>query len=427
MVNFGKYLGRKSDEADETDLARDDKAREYLPAPLDPHIASVSLDSFANRPVDGFDVEVLASFGREKITLGFAEDNSNLSKDEKDEEIELELSIYKAEIIFDTFNCKIIERRGPGDTEYFGTDNRTTLKTSTSGEVRRNRGFGAEANFGADSADVGIPGAKGNINGKFDNAKSTSTKTDLKKERIVGSWHFQDLRTIRIDGIREENVAEHLDGMIIDHAKVLRVLPDPGTEGCSVLARIRVREPWIELKNVKIKSDSLDGNDNKFRRGLKDLLTKEGDKAEQHRNWFRLFLKKLIFLNLQSADEKQSATLCTDALILGPASDLLFHPEREPAHSVKIQAETLVRFIKGDSVSRTKIVKEIPLHDRNSKIFEVDHFAERKIVDIIENMKKKNEEILQSFDENSSGIYRYVSLVDRITVRVAEKIVRLFT
>ena len=101
---------------DEPDFIVDYDAK--APSPLDPHVANVWLRATSNRFVDGYDLEVSASFGEEMIPLEGDDFSLSVSFGIKKASIDLQFKHCQPDSIFensgDTYAREDIERTQHG-------------------------------------------------------------------------------------------------------------------------------------------------------------------------------------------------------------------------------------------------------------------------------------------------------------------------
>lgn len=258
-----------------------------IPPPLDPHLASVTLRTGANNPNDFFDLTLSAAFGIEYVRLLSGED-----------EIEVQISIQKAEIKLDAVNCTLHARAESHREGWVGERNERR---------ERNKDLGASAGARVSSDGVKSPsaGAKAAIGKKEEDAE------DLRSTVIP--WRLQSSEVIQLGYLPEFD--RDLAGRIIDEDINVRVTPNDLASSVGVLARVRVRERWIKIIDVKaIKATERFSG---FIRGLAG----NDPKVVKRREYFEKLLAHLVHNNLQDSEETKDATLAASAMVFSPVEE----------------------------------------------------------------------------------------------------------
>jgi len=356
---------------------------------LDRHVASVTVDTRDNFLNDGYDIELSASFGREAIKLiseGF--------------EVEVDISVRKAEIdlsfdrtrytrIFDG-NSKTNAEWRLSETETYqeGADNKIGGK------------FGASINETGPEAELGI-----NANVEFTAAKKR--KTEAHRTRL--NWHFIGKNAIAIGGTRDA-----LEGREVDALKAWRGFPVDTTTPSGVIAKLKVRENWLNFDNPEYKY-----NNNVIGQKVKELIT---SKKEERKKLFDLLLKNLVYRQLPKSEDGREAIIAVDALIVRPGE--------ENAHGVvngqgsgriNLPSQPIIEYLQspeGDEihtlielgVSKEEVISAAG-HDQsdlpNSKFVpqsppEIVFSAFKRILELVRaNREIKREELLAEFGRNT--------------------------
>ncbi|QDY69396.1 hypothetical protein [Qingshengfaniella alkalisoli] len=312
---------------DEPDFIVDYDAK--APSPLDPHIANVWLGATSNRFVDGYDLEVSASFGEQMIPL--EGDDFSLS---------VSLGIKKASIEVQFKNCQldpIFERSG--DT-YARED-----------IDRRQRGWGisTEVEAGASSS-APIPDAKGVAKaGKSYGSESFTTETRRRTRR----WKQMGPQTVEV-----EDAGRVLEGQLVDREKGWFVKPDPTMDFSAVVATLTTRGEWIQFGRVDdIKPSG--GIGKRAARFLKGKKTRDKD-------LFGLLLRTLAARGLQNALSRD-ATLAVSLHVLRKPTTLdelreerpMVVPAGPPLRSIGVDSSVIDTFLQTDSQGRVAVLREV--------------------------------------------------------------------
>jgi hypothetical protein len=248
------------------------------PSPLDPHIANVWLEPKTNRFIEGFDLELSATFGEEYISL----EGSGFS-------LEVQLSVKVASIDLQLRNCRSVLINEAPSVEYLRTD--TQVTTSEKGGALE---LGATVDSGNS---IGSANASGK--GRF----GANTKKELIEEtKTFRKWRFTGPLNLRVDG-----GGKFLNGEEVSNVKGWKITPDPQAEVAVVAAVLSTRSTWIHFGKV-------------------DPASIKGSLAEKVSNWFKgrskrdrelfnLLLGKLAAMGLQNETQKD-AVLAVGLLII---------------------------------------------------------------------------------------------------------------
>jgi hypothetical protein len=262
-----------------------------VPAPLDPHIASVSIRTGANNPSDYFDLMVSATFGTEYVTIKSGDDT-----------FEIKISIKKAEIKFDPLNCDLHVHAPQRSDAWSGTE---TLNSTAS----KAHSVDSEALAMAEHTGSKLKGGlKASTTAKIDLASSQQGNVDLSRD--VLPYRVLDSNTLQV-GYPDK--FEHvLSGKIVDEAVRVRATPSDIGKQVGVLARIRVREHWIEIDDIQGLSVG------QKMRSLFDDLKKGGEAAANRKLMFKKLLAHLVAINLQREEDQRDATFAASAIVFSP-------------------------------------------------------------------------------------------------------------
>lgn len=265
-----------------------------LPAPLDRRIAAVSVWTRTNNPSDGFDLSLSASFGSERIEIK-----------SDDFEMDVELQVKSATVELNFVNCtphplevdavRYSEQWSTASTERSSKSSREGMSGSVQAEVSGAASKGASA--------------KGSLFSKWskEGAAEFASNTEIKRKQQ--DWHL-----LGIDAVKVGRTGLPLDGPIIADLTAWRVKPKGPSSSCAVLARVKVREDWVEFENPRF--SSLRG---RLRSKLNDLLLPD---AKLKRTQFLALIRHLVQVQLQSASEQSEATIAIAGLVLRPESEV---------------------------------------------------------------------------------------------------------
>lgn len=270
----------------------EDKLR--IPPPLDPHIASLSIRTGANNPAEHFDLMVSASFGIETVILNSGQ-----------EKIEVEIAIRKAEIQFDTINCNLL-LSSLGASELWAGHQRSDITKSEKVLRKTNHTIlGGTANLNPKVAGhVGTEGAR--------SAERVVEQAEEVK-RALKPWRLVTPDTIQIGYL--DNFDRRLTGRVIDEDVTVRVQPLNVRNKVGVLGRIRVRERWIDISDVRPVRAS-----EKLRSFLAEISGND-ETQSRTRHLFEKLLAHLVAIELQEEGESRDATLAASAIVYTPRLD----------------------------------------------------------------------------------------------------------
>lgn len=302
-----------------------------IPPPLDPHIASVSLRTGSNNPGDYFDLLLSASFGSEYVTLESGDDT-----------IEVQISIRKAEIKLDGANCSfhLLTDGEVGGDGWKGQDRNTQDSQRTT-----SRGAGVSVDTG-DS----VPASKASVG--FENSLKTSGQSSRDLDRKLLPWRVISNDTVQVGYLDEFTRVLH--GRILDENVSIRATPSSRNNRVGVLARIRVREQWIDIEEIKVISASM-----RVRSFLEGLLS-GSDELEERRRLFSKLLAHLISVKLQDRSDRRNATIAASAMVFSPANGSARGVNLpRPRGAIQIDPTAIERFIQTSVGSEAKLLVEL--------------------------------------------------------------------
>lgn len=250
-----------------------------LPDPLDSNIASVSVWTDANDPTDGYDVLLNASVGTDIIQLV-----SNGAP------IDVQVEIWQAQIDLKFAHCSY--GYGRDHDAFFGQGDRfVDEQTTRTSEAERsvNVDIGTKNGFSASLAQKATVQSQRNsrsLDIRFEHHAATGLR--------FGDWQKK----------------ETLSGQYVPPYRGWRAKHNPNHDVSGVLAALRVKENWLNFKNVST------GGPSRIAQLYNTIVgsTDSSDKIKQ-----RLFpdlLKQLVLLGLQSEDDTGMATLAVSGFIV---------------------------------------------------------------------------------------------------------------
>ncbi len=276
--------------ADEPELVVDREFRS--PRPLDRNISTVTLKTTTNNPTEGYDLQLSATFGKERISLV-----------SDDFEIEVDFSMDKANIELSFHHCEYTEiNEHPRVEEYKRTITEHAGKHSNALAKLAGRLSGGAA---------GVTG-KADLDANVQRTAMSSTTT--KQEIVRYDWH-----RLGGDAITVGPTGSYLQGPIITDFKGWRVTPYDAGRISGVIARVKVREPWINFDNADIVRHP-PGLLDKVKRLMKDHRRKQ---------FFELLLRHLMMqteLRMHQEGTGTDATIASHVLLVRPYSERATSP-----------------------------------------------------------------------------------------------------
>lgn len=275
---------------DEPELIVD---REFKsPRPLDRNISTVTLKTPTNNPTEGYDLQLSATFGKERISL--------ISDDF---EIEVDLSMEKANIELSFHHCEYTEiNEHPRVEEYKRTITEHAGKHSNALAKLAGR----------------LSASAAGVTGRADldaNIQRTAMSSLTSKQEIVRyDWH-----RLGGDAITVGPTGSHLQGPMITDFKGWRVTPYDAGQISGVVARVKVREQWIKFENADIVRHPA-GLIEKVKRLMNDHRRKQ---------FFELLLRHLMMkteLRLHQEGNGTDATIASHVLLVRPFSERAMSP-----------------------------------------------------------------------------------------------------
>lgn len=302
------------------------------PAPLDPHVANVWLRTRSNRFVDGYELEISASFGEELIPL-----------EGDDFSVSVLFSLKKVSIDLQFKHCQPVPIFDAGEA----------YKKEEVTRKSNRRGVGLNADVDA-STETPTPSAsgKGSIQAEYRH-ESTSTETLTRTKR----WKPVGPTTIEV-----EDGGSKLNGPLVDGVRGWLVKPDATKDYSGVVASLTTRPEWIEFG--KIDEDTSGGGvGKKLRQWMRGR--KPRDKA-----LFDLLLRTLAAKGLQTALNRD-ATLAMHLQVLRkpPSEDALtverpmVIPAGPAVRSIGVDSSVIDVFLSTDSSGRVELLGKMGVPD----------------------------------------------------------------
>ena len=260
------------------------------PRPLDRNISTVSLKTPTNNVTEGYDLQLSATFGKERITLVSEEF-----------EIEVDFSMNKANIELSFHNCDFaeinenprVEEYHRTITEHAGTHRNTLAKL-------------------ASRLSVGPAGAAGKAEAEANMKASTVNSNTMKQEIVRHDWSRLGPDAITVGG-----TGNYLQGPMITDFKGWRITPRDTNSVSGVVARVKVREPWINFDKPQIL---------KHPPGLFDKV-KMLMADHRRKQYFALLLRHLMMnTELREHQNGIDATIASHVLLVRPHNPQAMSP-----------------------------------------------------------------------------------------------------
>lgn len=265
-------------------LVLDDEV--MVPPALNRHLAAVSLRPQSNQYEEGYDLYLSATLGGDDLTLKMGD---------AEVQIEMDIKFFEVDLTFG----KSMATYGGGYSDFDsptvgverGVDRRTTsLKTK------------AEASINVASIVGGRLGVSGEI--------QRDIGTENEAQTTNYPYHHIEIGCVAAGSL---DAPRPLHGNVIQSYHGWRITPKNIEDRSGVLARLRVKRNWVEMRNPRIGSGL---GEVAFR--LKTMLHGKSHEDQLKTAAFTVLLEKLVHLRLQEFDETEYATLASSAVILKP-------------------------------------------------------------------------------------------------------------
>ncbi|WP_416369674.1 hypothetical protein [Tritonibacter mobilis] len=312
---------------DEPDFIIDYDAK--APSPLDPHIANVWLRATSNRFIEGYELEISASFGEEMIPLEGDDFSLSISFGLKKASIDLQFKHCQPDPIFD------------GSRDTYSKEDVTHTQ----------RGWGIEADVEAGaSTNAGAPHATAAGNGGFDFRNETTSTESRKRTR---RWNQMGPQTIEV-----EDGGRTLEGQLVDREKGWFVKPDATKNFSAVVASLTTRAEWIHFGKV----DDVESKGGIGKRAARFLQSKK----TRDKELFGLLLRTLAARGLQTALNRD-ATLAVYLHVLRKPVALgsldeerpLVVPSGPALRSIGVDSSVISSFLDADARGRVGVLRGV--------------------------------------------------------------------
>lgn len=361
-------------------LIRDDEF--IIPKCLDEHIASVRLSTPNNYFNDGYEIQISAFFGTERVSIYV-----------EDVELSTIISIQKAEVVIQELRSQIsvlnvqVEQR---DTEH----KRTQVNEFSDSKMRTGK-LGGEGSASLSKASSSISGSL-----ERSRKKQSVSKEIIEDTKTLRSW---DLIADRIVRIYEGG--QDLDGVLLPNVALWKAFPDTTSSVTGVFARIRVRENWITFRETRHERGK-----GRLALTLEKVFSSEN---QRKKDLFEVLIRHLSLKGLQEPDERRQATLAVTAIVVRPEKEALYSVPPEDRASIRLPSEPLISFLEADDGEEETVLvalgvprQSIPAPANNDK-FDIagkirDDFLPRGSP--IDAVNALNE--LKSFSEDSAGYFK---------------------
>ena len=211
----------ETDEAPELIVDREFKS----PQPLDRNICTVSLKTPTNEVTEGYDLHLSATFGKERVTL--ISDEFVIDVEFSMNKANVELSFHRCDHAEINDNPRVEEYRRT-ITEHGGKH--TNVLAKLTGRLSGNA--------------AGLTG-KAEVDGSVH--RSATASVTMKQEIVRHDWH-----RLGTDAIALGPTGHYLQGPMITDFRGWRVTPHDSNDISGVIARVKVREPWINFDKPQI-------------------------------------------------------------------------------------------------------------------------------------------------------------------------------
>lgn len=295
---------------------------ELLPAPFDPHVASINIRSDANLANEGYNVFLSADLGSEVISLTTS----------GGEEIDVLLEIMQAEVTLNFPKGEV--QLGRGYLENFGDEFRQQPS-----KINRTVALENEAALELGVAPKAIVSRK----------KSTTESGQHTEIFANLGFSHPDIRMIRIGNWRS---TIPLIGPQVSNYLGWRVRPE-SNEVSGVLAKINVRKSWIEFSKPTLSDNGPVG------RLLAKLSKSSNEFDRQKVELFPSLLRELVFIQLQRPGETKTATLAVSGLIVEMGESERSIQTQDAANEIRLPDNLLLRFLNSEPGTETNAHKLI--------------------------------------------------------------------
>ncbi len=261
------------------------------PAPLDRAIANTVLRSYSNRYSDGFDLEVSAFFGAERVTI-VGEDLIFSAK--------LAIKRASVELHFKNCNASLLEINANDISDEWSVREIRRFDNSQT----RDAAFGSKLSGNVKSSTDGSNAdADMNVSAETRQAFGLKSGQELEASRTTQNWSMNSDSSILIG-----RMDQYLSGMELDGFRGWRVLPDLAAEYSAVISILSVRSDWIDFSEIEAVPTS-----GKLGEKVRRLFA---SKKEQKKAYFKLLLAELAARGLQTDNGSEDANLAVSMQVL---------------------------------------------------------------------------------------------------------------
>lgn len=163
--------------------------------------------------------------------------------------------------------------------------------------------------------------------------KSLTTASVAERRVTQHDWRRLGPATLQVGP-----TGKMLEGALITDFAGWRVKPASTSEASGVIARIKVRENWINFDDVEVRRTPAN-----FVQIVKDLWSPE---KHQRRKYFELLLRHLAQTELRDHQEGGLATIAADAIVVRPLEERVVSINAgESRREIDIDRERLERFL----------------------------------------------------------------------------------
>ncbi|WFS03106.1 hypothetical protein [Rhizobium tumorigenes] len=320
-------MGKKPLENDFARLVIDEQIS--VPKAINRHLASLSLRSHTNKIDDGFDLALTAFAKADYLTLSVGS-----------AQIEVLCEIMQFEV--DLQFCRSKIRHGPGYDALFNSKPRRSTEKVTEKRSRRS------------GHDLGLQASAKTFGFNADLKKAGSTSTEIERSSVLEHTDFMHIEISCVTA-GDHSSSMPLKGAIIQDYVGWHVTPETMTERSGVLARFRVRRPWIKFTWARSRL----GFD-EISEKLKRLFVAETEADRLKLAIFPALLEKLVHLRLQEEEEREFATLAAACLVIRPNEQSLFNIPSEPVReAIEIDLNIVKNFLEMDVFDAKKYAENV--------------------------------------------------------------------
>jgi len=300
-----------------------------LPASLDHHVASVAVGSPDNSADGGYDLFVSTTIGYDQVAL-----------QADGEPLLVEIAVNQAEIRLDFAHCT--PNWGRDHPELF-FDEKNSLSFQ---------------NVSEKSVDGSLDLLRGTVSaqGKVSNQHISGGT------QIVPQFVHSPLHLIRIGNWRKK-ITETMHP--VQRYCGWRITHNDGAVRSGVLARLRVKRNWIDIKQIEATEDGA------LSKAIRNFMSVGNKRIDL----FRRLVKDLVFMRLQKSISDEYATLSVAGLIVSQdnAVSVVIPPEAE--QKISIPANLLMRFLTSKEGTEIDTYNQIMVSEKEKNRIEAKQFV----------------------------------------------------